>query len=63
MSLQAWGAVFVAFGLILFIYLYLKASALLDAEEESADLWREIDRAVPVWSRTRPYDWQEAGDL
>ena len=63
MSLEAFGWLLVAIGLVVFLYGYhLQRERIREARHWS-EARREIDRAVPTWTRLQLYDWSDRGDL
>jgi len=63
MSLETFGWILVALGLVTFVYGYLKASAQLDEEFRSAELRRELDRQSKVRVYGGVHDWERDGEL
>lgn len=65
MTLELFGWLLVAIGLVLLIYGYLKASKCLDVEEQSLPRVTEQEKreALRVASRVRLHDWEESGEL
>jgi hypothetical protein len=62
-SLETFGWILVALGLVTFVYGYLKASARLDEEEHWAELRRELERQSKVRVYGGVHDWEREGEL